>query len=202
MTIQITSLLIARDTTRVNRNADRDYVLPMIDFFLRWWLFNGRYVWSRLRRRLFERRYLHIILPTVNSLKEITDFLGQVTWTMDSLLHLYDSISYPETVWAKKKDDCDGFAILASKLLLTLQANTNPVLITAIVRPVRKSHTVCGFSNADGTLSFFDNNSLRQGDLKEYADIVTRIKGDAKLVCWDVRNPITFEIVEFHQNIK
>jgi hypothetical protein len=174
----------------------------MIDFFLRWWLFNGRYVWSRVRRRLFERRYLHIILPTANSLKEITDFLGQVTWTKDSLLHLYDSISYPETVWAKKKDDCDGFAILASKLLLRLQANTNPVLITAIVRPVRKSHTVCGFSNADSTLSFFDNNSLRQGDFKEYADIVTRIKGDAKLVCWDVRNPITFEMVEFHQNIK
>ena len=174
----------------------------MIDFFLRWWLFKGRYIWSQLRRRLFERQYLSIRLPTVTSLKEIMDCLRQVTWTMDGPLHLYDSISYLETVWAKKKDDCDGFAILASKLLLRLQANINPVLITVIVRPVRKSHTVCGFSNADGTLSFFDNNSLRQSDFKEYADIVTQIKGDAKLVCWDVRNPMTLEIVEFHQNNK
>ena len=113
-------------------------------------------------------------------------------------MHLYDSISYPETVWCKKKDDCDGFAILASKLLLRFQSNVNPVLITALVRPVQSSHTVCGFSNADGTLSFFDNASLRQGDFKEYSDIVALIKGDAKLVCWDVRNPVTFELVEFH----
>ena len=171
----------------------------MINLVLRWWLFSGRYIWSRLRRRLFERRFLHTILPTVNSLEEITDCLGQVAWAMDGPLHLYDSISYPETVWYKKKDDCDGFAVLVSKLLLRLQSNTNPVLITAIVRPVRNSHTVCGFSNADGMLGFFDNNSLRQGDFKEYADIVAGIKGDAKLVCWDVRNPVTFEIVEFHR---
>ena len=118
---------------------------------------------------------------------------------MDGPSHLYDSISYPETVWFKKKDDCDGFAVLASKLLLRLQSNTNPVLITAIVRPVLNSHTVCGFSNADGTFSFFDNDSLRQGDFKEYANIVAQIKGKAKLVCWDVRNPVTFEMIEFHR---
>ncbi len=171
----------------------------MINLFLRWWLFSGRYIWSRMRRWMFERRYLSTNLPIVNSLEEIADCLGQITWAMDSPLHLYDSISYPETVWYKKKDDCDGFAILASKLLPRLQSTTNPVLVTAIVRPVRNSHTVCGFSNADGTLSFFDNNSLRQGDFKEYADIVAQIKGDAKLVCWDVRNPITFGIVEFHR---
>jgi len=155
----------------------------MINLFLRWWLFNGRYIWSRLRRWLFERRYLSMRLPTVNSLEEIADCLGQITWTMDGPLHLYDSISYPETVWYKKKDDCDGFAILASKMVQGLQWNTNPVLITAIVRPVRSSHTVCGFSSSEGTLSFFDNSSLRQGDFNTYADIVTWIKGDAKLVC-------------------
>jgi hypothetical protein len=171
----------------------------MINLFLRWWLSSGRYIWSRLRRWLFERRYLNIPLPTVNSLEEIADCLGQVTWTMDGPLHLYDSISYPETVWYKKKDDCDGFAILASKLLPGLQWNTNPVLITAIVRPVRSSHTVCGFSNSEGTLNFFDNSSLRRGDFNTYADIVAWIKGDAKLVCWDVRNPVTFEVVEFHR---
>ena len=170
----------------------------MINLFLKWWLHSGRYTWSRLGRWLCERKYLGTTLPIANSLEQIADYLGQVTWAMDGPLHLYDSISYPETVWSKKKDDCDGFAILAANLLLRLQSTTNPVLITAILRPVKSSHTVCGFSNADGTLSFFDNNSLRKGDFKEYADIVALVKGNAKLVCWDVRNPVTFEIVEFH----
>ena len=172
---------------------------PVIDFFLRWWLFSGRYLWSRLRRRLFEKRYLGTALPAVNSLEEIADRLERITWTMDSPLHLYDAISYPETVWSKKKDDCDGFAVLAAKLLQKLQPDAKPVLITAILSPVRNSHTVCGFSNADRTLGFFDNSSLRRGDFKKYADIVAKIKGDARLVCWDVRNPVTFEIVEFHK---
>jgi hypothetical protein len=171
----------------------------MINLFLRWWLHNGRYTWSRLRRWLFERKYLKVTLPSIKSIEDIEACLKQITWTMDGPSHLYDSISYPETVWFKKKDDCDGFAVLASKLLLRLQSNTNPVLITAIVRPLLNSHTVCGFSNADGTFSFFDNDSLRQGDFKEYASIVAQIKGKDKLVCWDVRNPVTLEMIEFHK---
>ena len=171
----------------------------MINLFLIWWLHSGRYNWSQLRRWLCERRYLSTTLPIVNSLEEITDCLKHIPWAMDGPLHLYDSISYPETVWYKKKDDCDGFAVLAANMLCKLRPSANPVLITAIVRPVRNSHTVCGFSNADGTLSFFDNNLLRQGDFKEYADIATQIKGDAQLICWDVRNPVTFRMVEFHR---
>ncbi|MDP2731440.1 MAG: hypothetical protein Q8O55_13325 [Dehalococcoidales bacterium] len=171
----------------------------MIDLLLRWWLRSGRYTWSRLRRWLFERRYRKTTLPAANSLEEIAGYLGQVTWTMDGPFHLYDAISYPETVWAKKKDDCDGFAILAANLLPGLGSNTDPVLITAILRPVRRSHTVCGFRNADGALSFFDNSLLRQGDFKEFGDIVALIKGDARLVCWDVRNPVTFDLVKFHR---
>lgn len=171
----------------------------MIDFFLRWWLQSGRYLWSRLRRWLFERKYLKITLPPVHSIEDIEVCLKQITWTMDGLLHLCDAISYPETVWSKKKDDCDGFAILASKLLSELGPNTNPVLITAVLHPVRSSHTVCGFRNVDSTLSFFDNNYLRPGDFKEYADIVAIIKGNNRMVCWDVRNSVTFELIEFHK---
>ena len=89
----------------------------IIDFFLKWWLRTGRYGWSRLRRSLFERRYLDTALPPVNSLKDIEAALRQVTWTMDGPLHLYDCISYPQTTWVNKKDDCDGFASLASELL-------------------------------------------------------------------------------------
>jgi len=82
----------------------------IIDRFLIWWLHSGRYRWSWLRRRLFERRYLTMVLPEASSLEEIEASLRQITWTMDGPLHLFDCISYPQATWAKKKDDCDGFA--------------------------------------------------------------------------------------------
>lgn len=70
----------------------------MIDFPLVWWLRTGRYGWSRLRRRLFERRYLDFPLSAANSLAEIEVALRQVTWTKDGPLHLYDCISYPQVI--------------------------------------------------------------------------------------------------------
>ncbi|MFH1646258.1 MAG: hypothetical protein ABID71_01010, partial [Chloroflexota bacterium] len=89
----------------------------ILDRFLVWWLRGARYRWSRFRRRFFEAGYLGMDLPTVASLDDIQRRLGEVTWTMDGPLHLYDAISYPQTVWHRKKDDCDGFAVLAAALL-------------------------------------------------------------------------------------
>ena len=173
--------------------------MSLIDSFLVWWLKAGRYKWSWLRRRLCERRYLRIALPTVNSLEEVENCLRQVTWTMDGPLHLFDSISYPQTVWAKKKDDCDGFAILAAELLKRLAPNYKPLLITAMVRPIRASHTVCAFSSTQGSIWFFDNRVLRRGNWQTYDDVATEIsKPPLRLVCWDVRNPTTLEMIEFH----
>ena len=172
----------------------------IIDRFLIWWLRSGRYRWSSLRRRLFERRYLTTVLPTVNSLEEIQACLRQVTWTMDGPLHLFDCISYPHVTWARKKDDCDGFSSLAAELLNRWNPDCNPVLVTAMVRPVRNSHTVCVFTSPQGNLCFFDNSSLRCEDYQTYGEVVTRISEHSdRLLCWDVRAPATLELVEFHQ---
>jgi hypothetical protein len=169
------------------------------DSFLSWWLRKGRYRWSRLRRRLCEARYRDKELPAAGSLEDIEACLKKVTWSMDGPLHLYDSISYPQTVWAKKKDDCDGFAILAATLLQRCKPDCRPVLITAILRPASRSHTVCGFYAPDGALWFFDNDSLRKRNFQSYADVVAKVKGDARLICWDVVEPSTLETIEFHR---
>jgi hypothetical protein len=137
-------------------------------------------------------------LPAVASLADIEAQLIQVHWTMDGPFHLYDSISYPQTVWVRKKDDCDGFAILAAELLQQWQPETRPVLITAMLRPAQNSHTVCGFHAPSGNLWFFDNSSLRQGNFETYADIIAWIKRDFRLVCWDVVDPETLQTIEFH----
>ena len=172
--------------------------MGLVSVFLVWWLRGPRYRWSRLRRRLFEGRYLDTELPTVSSLEEIETCLKQITWSGVGFLHLYDSISYPQTVWAKKKDDCDGFAVLAAGLLLRWTATTNPVLVTAIVRPTQSSHTVCAFRHGEGLL-FFDNDELRRGDFQEYRDVVAQFTRRAKcLVCWDVVKADTLETLEFH----
>lgn len=171
----------------------------IIDRFLIWWLRSGRYKWSWLRRRLFERQYLTVALPEASSLEEIKACLRQITWTMDGPLHLFDCISYPQVTWAKKKDDCDGFASLAAELLNRWDANCNPALVTVMVRPVRDSHTVCVFTTSQGTLCFFDNSFLRYEDYQTYGEVATAISQKAqKLICWDVRNPVTLKMIEFH----
>ena len=150
-----------------------------------------------MRRTVSERNYLKVTLPPVGSLEDIKSCLGQIAWTGDGPLHLYDAISYPEAVWARKKDDCDGFAILAARLLLNLSAETNPVLVTAFVRPVRKSHTVCVFRQAE-KLRVFDNKSLRDEVFETYDDVVRIISEGCRLVCWDVVNPRNLETLAFY----
>ncbi len=172
--------------------------MGLANVFLLWWLRGPRYRWSRLRRRLFEARYLNTELPMVNSLEDIEACLKKITWTREGFLHLYDSISYPQTVWAKKEDDCDGFAILAAELLQRWTPSTAPVLVTAIVRPTKFSHTVCAFRHGDGLL-FFDNAELRRGDFHEYGDVAAQLaRRGRSLICWDVVKPDMLETLEFH----
>ena len=171
------------------------------DIFLRWWLHTARYPWSKLRRWLFERKYLKRRLPAVTSLEDVGHRLMKVTWERDGLLHLFDSISYPETVWDKKKDDCDGFAILAAELLNRLGPMYKPVLINTVVHPIGNAHTVCAFSNLQGSYWFFDNKELKDDDYAKYSEIADEIAkhGDKnnRLVCWDVRDPFTFKLLDF-----
>ena len=164
------------------------------------WLTRFRYPWSRLRQRLCEWRYLKKELPTANSLPEIRTHLKKVKWTADGFFHLWDAISYPQTVWAKKKDDCDGFSVLAAELIERLNPNLNPVLVSAAVRPLKRSHTVCAFRNGQ-KFAFFDNARLRRGNYNSYADIVKKFTGErsAKLLCWDVVEPKTYQMLEFHR---
>ena len=175
------------------------YVLmSYLDRFLIFWLQRGRYRWSRWRRKKFETRYEKQPLPVADSLEQIEVLLKQVTWTMDGPGHLFDAISYPQTVWAKKRDDCDGFAVLAAALLRQWQPESGPVLITAMLRPVRKSHTVCAFNVPGAGLWFFDNYTLRRGRYRTYADIAAEVQGKARMVCWDVVDPDTLQTLEFH----
>ena len=175
------------------------YVLmSYLDRFLIFWLRKGRYRWSRWRRKKFETGYEKQPLPAADSLEQIEALLKQVTWAMDGPLHLFDAVSYPQTVWAKKRDDCDGFAVLAAALLRQWQPESGPVLITAMLRPVRKSHTVCAFNVPGAGLWFFDNHTLRRGRYRTYADVAAEVQGKARMVCWDVVDPDTLQTLEFH----
>ena len=168
-----------------------------VDLFLKFWLRRGRYPWSRLRR-LFERKHLSTPLPSAASVQDVTDTLAQVTWTMDGPLHLYDCISYPQTTWVKKRDDCDGFAVLAAALLREMDAGTSPVLITVMLSPAAKSHTVCVFKEGDA-YRFFDNSHLNDSTYTGYPDVVLEVakRGD-RVVCWDVLDPVGLRQLEYH----
>ena len=171
----------------------------IVDPFLRWWLRSGRTGWSRFRRDLFERKYLEVPLPSVNSLENIEAALGRIKWQGDGPWYLFDCISYPQTTWVRKKDDCDGFASLAAELLSRWKPEYAPVLLTAGVWPIPASHTVCVFAADQGEMCFFDNATLRCESCHTYAEIVPKITGGNRLICWDVKDPKTLKTIEFHR---
>ena len=170
----------------------------IVDLFLVMWLRFGRYPWSRFRL-LLERRYLSTPIPSVSSLHEIDQLLDQVTWTQDGPLHLYDSISYPQTTWAKKQDDCDGFALLSDELLRRWDPPTSPVLLSAMLRPASESHPVRVFKER-ASYRFSDNARINQGDYRNYHEVAIDVsKRGTKMVCWDVADPWTLKQLEFHR---
>jgi hypothetical protein len=173
--------------------------MPLVDIFLTWWLKVGRYPWSRLYRTLLEQRYGKLSLPPAQSVAEVTSILEQVTWTMDGPLHLYDAISLPETVWSKKHDDCDGFAVLAATLLKRWDPSTTPALVTVMLHPAKESHTVCVFREGE-QLRFFDNAHLNQNSYQNYEEVVKEVqkRGD-RVICWDVVDPERLQVREFHR---
>ncbi len=175
-------------------------LLMILDPLLRWWLRSGRVGWSRFHRRWFERGYLKTKLPTVSSVQDIEACLGQIKWLGDGPFYLYDCISYPQTTWVKKEDDCDGFASVAAELLRQLKLSSPPVLLTSGVWPLAQSHTVCVFNPRPGELAFFDNNTLRQEGDSSYAQIAAKIAARGnRFICWDVKDPSTLETLEFHR---
>lgn len=150
---------------------------------------------------MFERGNLSVELPTIDSLKTLDTTLDQVTWTMDGPLHLYDSISYPQTVWAKKKDDCDGFAVLAAELLKRFDPQTAPVLMTVMLRPAGKSHTVCVFRHS-GALRITDNKRVRAEEFADYAEAARYVaQRGTQVVCWDIADPWSLSQLEFHRTL-
>jgi hypothetical protein len=167
------------------------------DKFLAWWMHGPRYSWSKLRRWLFERDFLKTILPQVNSLTDIQARLREVTWKQDSFAELFDCVSYPQRVWSRKKDDCDGFAILAATLLNSWDPKTNPVIVTAMVTPLANGHSVCAFQMAGG-LKYFSNAALCPRIFQNYAEIIADFTPPNRLICWDVVKPDTLKELEYH----
>jgi hypothetical protein len=168
------------------------------DKFLTWWPHGPRYSWSKLRRRLFEGGFLSKPLPEVHSLADILACLQKVDWKKDWIPQLFDCVSYPQRVWAKKTDDCDGFAILTAELLTHLDPATAPIIITAMVAPMKNCHSVCVFKQ-DGDLRYFSNKELSPRSFQSYQDIVADFtRPSDRLICWDVVKPGTLEQLEFN----
>ena len=132
------------------------------------------------------------------NLDDVQARLSEVTWAPDGPSHLWDAVRTARAVWTDKRDDCDGFAVLAAALVEQALLGCDPVLLTVVVRPLRRAHTVCLFRGEDGRLRMFDNERLREetfATFAEAADLVAR-RGDTP-ICWDVVDPETLRVREF-----
>ncbi len=168
------------------------------DCFLKWWLSGPRYGWSKFRRFMFERGFLKTKLPQVANLDDIVRNLNEITWKQDFWPELFDCISYPERVWARGKDDCDGYAVLAAALLKQWDKKTNPVIVTAMVSSFNHCHSVCVFEMGGG-FRYFSNKELSPKTFTGYKEIVADFANKAyRLVGWDVVDPDTLKHREIH----
>jgi len=148
------------------------------------WLSGPRYWWSRGYRVLFERKYKYVAMPQVKNLADVAGILRQVIWTQDSWNKLFDSISYPGKVYETKKDDCDGFAILAIELLKQLQIRG--YMYTYIPKQWQKSHTICVFRYG-GFVCCFNNFYLVKTDASTFKRFRDQYFSEPTIV-WDLRD--------------
>lgn len=99
----------------------------MKKFFLKilvWFALKCRlyYVWSKIYRFLYERKYRHVVLPKLNSIEEVEDLIGNISWRKDKWYMLWDAISIPQAAYGRYLDkkaggDCDDISILAVHLI-------------------------------------------------------------------------------------
>jgi len=61
------------------------------------------------------------------------------------------------------------------------------------------SHTVCVFKEGEH-VRFFNNSSLDDGRYETYGGVVEKLCSDVdRLVCWDMVNPTSLQVLEFHR---
>ncbi|MEZ4502316.1 MAG: hypothetical protein R3C39_06805 [Dehalococcoidia bacterium] len=166
-------------------------MLALVTPFARLWLRFLRYPWSRLRRGVFERRWADAPLPRATSIEDVSALLSEIEWVADGPLHLFDAVSRPASTWARRRDDCDGFASVAARLLEGMSPATRPVLVTVVTWPLAKSHTVCAFRDLDdGSWRTFDNARLLEDRFASVDDVARRVaQRGARVLCWDVVEP-------------
>ena len=170
--------------------------------------------WSALLR-LREKKYLSVKLPEVTSLQDITECEEQVEWTPDQELaprtslrfvnHILkllwmDCLSYPETVWKRKKDDCDGKAILAAALLR--QIGRRGLLLSVIMLPLKKSHAVCVFDDIGRTRYFSNSNLVTMLGLDiDMRSVISAVAKKNHVLAWSLVDPKTFKVLEVHRGL-
>ena len=163
----------------------------LIKIVAKLWLYSLRYYWSRVYRFFFERKYLKgVQLPQIGSFSDIQKELKRIKYSSDSIYKLFDSISYPETVWALKKDDCDGFAILTCKLLE--QIGVKSFIYTCVSENIKDSHSVCVFRDPKEII-IFDNGRLVKTKLQDFTQV--KEKYFTRAVIDDLRD-INFNLIE------
>jgi len=77
------------------------------------------YVFSKNYQLTIERRYLKAVLPSYNSIVELTGTVGRMRWRRDGYMELWDAISNPKATWSKHKlglkaGDCDDISLFAA----------------------------------------------------------------------------------------
>ena len=103
--------------------------------------FKVRIPWSRFWRFLEWRK---ASVPLILNFVDLKKILNRIEWTSDPWWKLGDVLQSPEWTWAKKKDDCDGFALVSLAIMLESRLGIG-YLVTSVTRPIKHSHSIALF---------------------------------------------------------
>ena len=83
------------------------------------------YVWSKLHRLLFDRKYDDTRLPLFDKLDALETVVGKMVWRRDGWRSLWDAICTPQAAWAKFRmgkpaGDCDDISVFALSRLVNM----------------------------------------------------------------------------------
>lgn len=172
-------------------------MLNLIIRIVAWCWFRVRIPWSRFWRFL---EWQGKAVPKIRNFGNLNSILPVMKWTADPRWKLGDVLQTPEWTWAHKKDDCDGFALVALAAMAQSKIRWG-YLLTVITRPIKESHSVALFPwdaivhPESGIVitpatewKWTSNAQLKKCHAASFSDLIRQVFLDRKILLVDVRD--------------
>ena len=146
--------------------------------------------WSNIYRVIFESKYSKFNGPKCSSIVDVSRALRAIKYEHDGIKRFIDTVSYPQAVYERGRDDCDGSAIFAHAMIAQNELARPWILSVAWLDEKNKyhGHAVCMYTHVDdGSYSHIGNwNQSMPVKCEDFKEVIGSITFGSVLVGWAV----------------